>query len=188
MIWYFLQRFCANELAFIFNDHFHNPCELHPHFYFSDCVRICYKKSCQVWLCTKIRTKALIYCCSSLAINTFFPNNRCLLVVFTTALLLPSAVINLIPILYPKQLRAIADTKYYLHPSKVILLQYYYWRWHKVAVIKQLPPHIRLQSSTISHPFLFYNKLHIQGEGGSTQLWLCPSFMIATQFKSHILF
>ena len=119
-------RGSANELAFIFNDHFHNPCELHPHFYFSDCVRICYKKSCQVWLCTKIRTKALIYCCSSLAINTSFPNNRCLLVVFTTALLLPSAVINLIPILYPKQLRAIADTKYYLHPSKVILLHYYY--------------------------------------------------------------
>ena len=77
---------------------------------------------------------------------------------------------------------------YYLHHSKVILLQYYYWRWHKVAVIKQLPPHIRLQSSTISHPFLSGNKLHIQGEGRVNATLANLSLIIATQFKSHVLF
>ena len=57
--------------------------------------------------------------------------------------------------------------------TKKKLLEYYYRRWHKLAVIKQTPLHIRLNPSTVT-PISFW-----QLEGGSnrvntlaTQLWL----------------
>ena len=37
------------------------------------------------------------------------------------------------------------------------LLQYYYRRWHKLAVIKQMPLHISLNPSTVTPPFPFDN-------------------------------
>ena len=60
--------------------------------------------------------------------------------------------------------------------TKKKLLQYYYWKWHNLAVIKRMPLHISLHPSTVT-PISFW-KLEVH-EGGSnrvntraTQLWL----------------
>ena len=105
------------------------------------------------------------HCCSPLTINYkyFFSNNQCSLVVFASALFLPLYLINLIPMKYWKQqmfsiivtISAFEgySTYHYWHSSHIILifLQCHYRRWHKLAVIKQMPPHISLQSSMHCH-------------------------------------
>ena len=85
------------------------------------------------------------HCCSSIAINYeyWFFNNQCLLVVFTTALLLPfHPLINFIPMQYWKQLhlhlRAIAYTT--IDTLHKLLFQYYF----RLGDMAQMPTHISL--------------------------------------------
>jgi len=121
-----------------------------------------------------------LYCGSSLTINVFFQYLPVFTFFFTTALLLPfHSLIKLIPMQYWKQLhlhlRAIAYTTTDTLPKQ--LLQYYYRRSHKLAVIKQMPPHINLQSST-GTPIFFSQQLHMK-EDQIGWTWYLHNFTFA---------
>ena len=54
--------------------------------------------------------------------------------------------------------------------TKRKLLEYYYRTWHKLAVIKQMPLHIRLNPSTVTPPFPFDNLKYMkEGQTGWTR-------------------
>ena len=86
-------------------------------------------------------------------------------------------------------LRVIASTTTYTLPKW--LSQYYHRRWYQLAVIKQLPRHISLQSSTVT-PLSFWQQLHLKedwiGWTRDLQNFAYAALIIATPFKSHILF